>query len=71
MNTRERLVPALFLAMSLGACDTGILDVLPVDEISNDIAIVDGIRPGRPLRGLQRPSGRELLRRRPTRFGAS
>jgi len=36
-----RLVPALLLGVALGACDDSILDVLPVDEISDEIAIVD------------------------------
>ncbi|MDH5588843.1 MAG: RagB/SusD family nutrient uptake outer membrane protein [Gemmatimonadota bacterium] len=40
--TRSRMAPALlFLAVSLGACDGDLLDVKPVDEISEDIAIVD------------------------------
>lgn len=38
---RIRMVPALLLVAGLGACDTGILDVLPQDEIAADIAIVD------------------------------
>jgi len=38
---RLRLVPALLLAVAVGACDDSILDVLPVDEISEDIAIID------------------------------
>ncbi len=38
---RLRLVPALLLAIAVGACDDSILDVLPVDEISEDIAIID------------------------------
>jgi len=36
-----RMVPALLLAVALGACGDNLLDVLPVDEISEDIAIVD------------------------------
>jgi len=36
-----RMVPALLLAVALGACNDDILNVLPVDEISEDIAIVD------------------------------
>lgn len=37
-----RLVPALLLAVALGACNTDkLLNILPVDEISDEIAIVD------------------------------
>jgi len=37
-----RLVPALLTAVALGACSTdSLLNVLPVDEISDQIAIVD------------------------------
>lgn len=37
-----RLVPAAFLlAIAVGACSDSLLDVLPVDEISEDIAIID------------------------------
>lgn len=38
--TIKRLVPTLLLATVLGAC-TSLLDVAPVDEISDEIAIVD------------------------------
>lgn len=36
-----RMVPALLLAVPLGACNDDILNVLPVDEISSEIAIID------------------------------
>jgi hypothetical protein len=36
-----RLVPALLTAVALGACTDQLLNVLPVDEISEDIAIID------------------------------
>jgi hypothetical protein len=37
-----RLVPALLMVVTLGACDTDrLLNPLPVDEISDEIAIVD------------------------------
>lgn len=36
-----RLVPVLLMLAVLGACDTSILDVLPQDEIAEDVAIVD------------------------------
>ncbi len=37
-----RIVPALLLAVALGACNTDdLLNILPVDEISDEIAIVD------------------------------
>ncbi len=36
-----RLVPALLTALALGACTDSLLNVLPVDEIADDIAIVD------------------------------
>jgi hypothetical protein len=36
-----RLVPALLLVTALGACTDELLNVLPVDEISDDIAIID------------------------------
>ncbi len=37
-----RMVPALLLAVALGACNTDdLLNILPVDEISDEIAIVD------------------------------
>jgi len=36
-----RLVPALLLAVAAGACTDELLNVLPVDEISEEIAIVD------------------------------
>jgi len=36
-----RMVPALLLAVALGACSDNLLNVLPVDEISEDIAIID------------------------------
>lgn len=37
-----RLVPALLLAVALGACNTDkLLNILPVDEIADDIAIID------------------------------
>jgi hypothetical protein len=37
-----RLVPALLTILALNACDTDkLLNVLPVDEISDDIAIID------------------------------
>ncbi|UCC25707.1 MAG: RagB/SusD family nutrient uptake outer membrane protein [Gemmatimonadales bacterium] len=40
--TKQRLVPALLTAIALGACNTDeLLNVLPVDEISDEIAIVD------------------------------
>ena len=39
--TKKRMVTALLLAMALGACDEGLLDVLPVDSIAEEIAIVD------------------------------
>ncbi len=43
MTARLRMVPALLLAATLGACDTdGLLDLQPLDEISSDIAIIDG-----------------------------
>jgi hypothetical protein len=43
MNSRIRMVPVLFLAITLGACDSDrILNLLPVDAISNEIAIIDG-----------------------------
>ena len=39
---KQRLVPALLTVFLLGACDTDdLLNVLPVDEISDEIAIVD------------------------------
>jgi hypothetical protein len=39
---KQRLVPALLTAVALGACNTDeLLNVLPVDEISDEIAIVD------------------------------
>lgn len=38
---KQKLVTALLLATALGACDEGLLDILPVDEIAEDIAIVD------------------------------
>jgi len=41
MKSRIRMVPVLFLAMTLGACDTGILEVLPVDAIANEVSIID------------------------------
>jgi len=42
MKKTLRLVPALLLAVTLGACDTDkLLDIQPVDEISSDIAIID------------------------------
>jgi hypothetical protein len=36
-----RLVPALLLTVALGACTDELLNVLPVDEISDEIAIID------------------------------
>jgi len=36
-----RMVPALLTVIALGACKDNMLDVLPVDEISDDIAITD------------------------------
>lgn len=39
--TRLRIVPGLLLLAAVGACDTGLLDVLPVDEIAEEVAIVD------------------------------
>ncbi|MFH1764083.1 MAG: hypothetical protein ABIF09_07830, partial [Gemmatimonadota bacterium] len=36
-----RLVPALLLAVALGACTDDLLNILPVDEISDEIAIID------------------------------
>ena len=36
-----RLVPALLMVGILGACDTDMLDILPQDEIAQDIAIID------------------------------
>lgn len=38
---KTRLVPALLFLAVLGACDTSILDVLPQDEIADDVAITD------------------------------
>jgi hypothetical protein len=39
---KQRLVPALLTVVALGACNTDeLLNVLPVDEISDEIAIVD------------------------------
>lgn len=37
---RTRMVPALLLLLGAAACDTGILDLQPQDEISEDNAIV-------------------------------
>ncbi len=42
MKTIKRLVPVLLLAVTLGACEEGILEVLPVDAIANETAIIDG-----------------------------
>ena len=39
--TRLTIVPALLLASVLGACDDSFLDVTPVDELAEDVAIVD------------------------------
>ena len=39
--TSKRLVAALLLALPLGACSDDLLNVSPVDQISEDIAIVD------------------------------
>ncbi|NIU73644.1 MAG: RagB/SusD family nutrient uptake outer membrane protein, partial [Gammaproteobacteria bacterium] len=39
--TKIRMVPALLMVAALGACDEDLLDVLPQDEIAEDIAIVD------------------------------
>ena len=40
--TKLRLVPALLTVMALGACETdSLLNPLPVDEISDEIAIID------------------------------
>ena len=39
--TKQRLVTALLLATALGACSDDLLDILPVDEIAEEIAIVD------------------------------
>ncbi|HUG41675.1 MAG TPA: RagB/SusD family nutrient uptake outer membrane protein [Longimicrobiales bacterium] len=38
---RLPMVPAVLLVAALGACDTGLLDILPQDEIAQEIAIVD------------------------------
>jgi tetratricopeptide (TPR) repeat protein len=37
----HRIAPVLLLAVGLGACDDDLLDVKPVDQVDNDIAIVD------------------------------
>jgi hypothetical protein len=39
--TSKRMVPALLLAVTVGACSDDLLNVTPVDEISEDIAIID------------------------------
>jgi hypothetical protein len=36
-----RVVPVLLILAVLGACDTSILDVLPQDEIAENVAIID------------------------------
>jgi hypothetical protein len=38
---KQRLVTVLLLATAMGACEEGLLDVLPVDEIAEEISIVD------------------------------
>ncbi len=38
---RLNIVPALLLFLAVGACDDGLLDLRPQDEISEDIAIID------------------------------
>jgi hypothetical protein len=46
------MVPALLLALTLGACDTdSLLDLQPLDEISSDIAITDATSAQAALNG--------------------
>lgn len=49
--TKQRLVTALLVATAVGACDEGLLDVLPVDEIAVEIAIVDAASANAALMG--------------------
>jgi hypothetical protein len=52
MRKTLRMVPALLLAFSLGACDTdSLLDLQPLDEISSDIAITDATSAQAALNG--------------------
>jgi hypothetical protein len=52
MRKTLRMVPALLLALTLGACDTdSLLDLQPLDEISSDIAITDATSAQAALNG--------------------
>ena len=54
MTTRLRLVPALLLAVFLGACDTdSLLDIQPEDEISTEISIIDAASAQAALYGAE------------------
>ena len=47
----NRAIPAALLALGLVACDSDLLDIRPVDEIDEDIAIVDAASAQAALNG--------------------
>ena len=48
----HRAIPAALLALGLVACDADLLDIRPVDEIGEDIAIVDAASAQAALNGV-------------------